>query len=157
MGSQGETRDYHPQDTGKIQAVVRTPSSQQACALTSIATFSSGTFAENGKQQFCSRLSRKRKELSCGRARCNAQEVVFFMRPGEVSATMSLLSRFKTAPVTQELVDDGGEIYRKYHPTHGIDVNDAILAATVAATGGNLYTLNVKHYPMPDIVVVRGW
>jgi hypothetical protein len=25
-------------------------------------------------------------------------EVVFFMRPGEVSATMSLLSRFKTAP-----------------------------------------------------------
>jgi predicted nucleic acid-binding protein len=84
-------------------------------------------------------------------------EVVFFMRPGEASATMSLLSRFKTAPVTQEVVDDGGEIYRKWHPTHGIDVNDAILAATVAATGGKLYTLNVKHYPMPDIVVVRGW
>jgi predicted nucleic acid-binding protein len=84
-------------------------------------------------------------------------EVVFFMRPGEVSATMSFLSRFKTARVTQDVVDDGGEIYRKYHPTHGIDVNDAILAATVAATGGNLYTLNVKHYPMPDIVVVRGW
>jgi predicted nucleic acid-binding protein len=84
-------------------------------------------------------------------------EVVFFIRPGEVSATMSLLSRFKTAPVTQELVDDGGEIYRKLHLTHGMDVNDAILAATVAATGGKLYTLNVKHYPMPDIVVVRGW
>lgn len=40
---------------------------------------------------------------------------------------------------------------------HGIDVNDAILAATVAATGGKIITQNVKHYPMPDIAVVKAW
>lgn len=84
-------------------------------------------------------------------------EVVFFMRPGEESATMSFLSRFKTAPVTQEVADAAAELYRRWHPTHGIDVNDAVLAATVAATGGKVYTLNLKHYPMPDIVVVEGW
>ncbi|MBI4318372.1 MAG: PIN domain-containing protein [Chloroflexi bacterium] len=84
-------------------------------------------------------------------------EVVFFMRPDEVSATMSFLSRFKTAPVTQEVVDDAGDLYRTWHPTHGIDVNDAMLAATVAATGGKIYTLNAKHYPMPDIVAVKAW
>ena len=84
-------------------------------------------------------------------------EIVFFMRPEEVSPTMSLLSRFKTEPVTQDIVDDAGAIYRQWHATHGVDVNDAILAATAAATGGKIYTQNLKHYPMPDVAVTRGW
>jgi hypothetical protein len=25
------------------------------------------------------------------------------------------------------------------------------------ATGGKIYTNNLKHYPMPDVVAVRGW
>jgi len=84
-------------------------------------------------------------------------EVVFFMRPAEVTATRAFLSRFKTEAVTQPIVDQGGEFYRRWHPSHAIHVNDAILAATVAATGGKIYTLNVKHYPMPDVAVVKGW
>ncbi len=84
-------------------------------------------------------------------------EVVFFMRPGEVTATRAFLSRFKTEAVTQSIVDDGGDLYRQWHPSHGIDVNDAMLAATVAATGGKIYTQNLKHYPMPDVVVLKGW
>ena len=84
-------------------------------------------------------------------------EIVFCMRPAEAAATRAFLSRFKTEPVTQTIVDQGAEFYRKWHPSHGTDVNDAILAATVAATGGKLYTLNVKHYPMPDIPVVKAW
>jgi predicted nucleic acid-binding protein len=84
-------------------------------------------------------------------------EVVFFMRPAEAPATMSFLSRFKTEAVTQEIVDDAAELYRRWHPAHGLDVNDAILAATVVATGGKIYTQNVKHYPMPDIALAKGW
>jgi hypothetical protein len=84
-------------------------------------------------------------------------EVVFFMRPEEAPATLSLLSRFKTEPVTQEVVDEAGAFFRRWHRSHGIDVNDAILAATVAATGGTIYTQNLKHYPMPDVAVVKGW
>ncbi|HYV41893.1 MAG TPA: PIN domain-containing protein [Thermoanaerobaculia bacterium] len=84
-------------------------------------------------------------------------EVVFFMRPEEESPTLSFLSRFKTEAVTREVVDQAGLLYRRWHPSHEIDVNDAILAATVAATGGKIYTQNVKHYPMPDIAVTKGW
>jgi predicted nucleic acid-binding protein len=84
-------------------------------------------------------------------------EVVFFMRPEEESPTLSFLSRFKTEAVTREVVDQAGLLYRRWHPSHGIDVNDAILAATAAATGGKIYTQNVKHYPMPDIAVTKGW
>ena len=84
-------------------------------------------------------------------------EIVCFMRPREVTVTRSLLSRFKTEAVTQDIVDHGGDLYRQWHSSHGIDVNDAILAATVAATGGKIYTQNLKHYPMPDIAVLKGW
>ena len=74
-----------------------------------------------------------------------------------MTATRAFLSRFKTEAVTQAIVDHGGDLYRHWHPAHGIDVNDAILAATVAATGGKIYTQNLKHYPMPDVAVLRGW
>ena len=84
-------------------------------------------------------------------------EIVFFMRPEEETATLGLLSQFKTAPVEQSVVDAAGEIYRRWNPSHGIGVNDAILAATVRATGGKLYCLNTRHYPMGDFPVERAW
>lgn len=84
-------------------------------------------------------------------------EIVFFMRPAEADATRTLLSRFKTQPVTQDIVDQGGEIYRRWNPSHGSGVADALLAASVAETGGRLFTLNVKHYPMPDVPVLKAW
>ena len=84
-------------------------------------------------------------------------EVLFFARPSEASSTRTLLSRFKTAPVTQNVVDDAAEIFRAWNPSHGIDVHDALLAATILDTGGRLYTQNIKHFPMPDLPVTRGW
>ena len=94
-------------------------------------------------------------ELSTGALQ--RAEVVFFMRPEEKASTLALLSKFKTEPVTQAIVDQGAEFYRRWNPSHGIDVNVAVLAATVATTGGKIYTLNVKHYPMPDVAVLKGW
>jgi predicted nucleic acid-binding protein len=84
-------------------------------------------------------------------------EVVFFMRLEEERATLSFLSRFETEAVTREVVDAAAALYRRWHPSHGIGVNDAILAATAAATGGKIYTQNLKHYPMADIAVLKGW
>ena len=84
-------------------------------------------------------------------------EVVFFMRPAEEPATLAFLSHFKTEPITQAVVDEASALYRKWHSSHGVDINDAMLAATVKKTGGKIYTLNVKHYPMPDLVVLKAW
>jgi len=83
-------------------------------------------------------------------------EIVFFMRENEQTLTMDFLSLFKTHPVNQFIVDQAGRFFRKWHPSHGIDPNDAILAATVALYGGCIYTQNLSHYPMPDIIVHRG-
>jgi len=84
-------------------------------------------------------------------------EVVFFMRPDEQSATLLLLAQFKTASVDQQIIDAAGEFYRRWNPRIGTDVNDAILAATVLQTGGRIYTLNSKHYPMSEVTVQRAW
>ena len=84
-------------------------------------------------------------------------EVVFFMRPAEESATLLFLAQFQTAPVDQQIIDQAGEFYRKWNPRSGTDVNDAILAATVLQTGGRIYTLNSKHYPMPEVTVESAW
>ena len=84
-------------------------------------------------------------------------EVLFFMRPHEEAATMSLLSRIRTAAVDQSVIDEAGRLFRKWHSSHGIDPNDAILAATALTGGGQIHTLNVKHYPMKDVVVIKAW
>jgi predicted nucleic acid-binding protein len=84
-------------------------------------------------------------------------EVVFFMRPNEKSATMLFLSHFKTAPVDESIVDDAARLFQSWNPSHGIDINDAILAATAIKTGGKIFCLNRKHYPMPDIIIEKAW
>ena len=79
------------------------------------------------------------------------------MKPEEERATLLFLSHFKTSPIDQRIVDAAAELYRQWQPSHGLDVNDAILAATVMQTGGQIFCLNTKHYPMPDLLVKRAW
>jgi predicted nucleic acid-binding protein len=84
-------------------------------------------------------------------------EIVFFMRPEEEEQTLLFLSQFSTAPVGQAIIDKAAALYRRWHASHGLDVNDAILAATAIETGGQIFCLNTKHYPMPDLLVRRAW
>jgi predicted nucleic acid-binding protein len=84
-------------------------------------------------------------------------EVVFFMRPDEERATELFLSSFQTASIDQKIVDTAGRLYRKWNASHGVDINDALLAATAIETGGVVFTLNKKHYPMPEVVVKKAW
>jgi len=67
------------------------------------------------------------------------------------------LSQFHTAPVDQHLIDKAGELYRRWNSRHGTDINDAILAATATQANGEIYTLNTRHYPMPEATVRRAW
>jgi predicted nucleic acid-binding protein len=110
---------------------------------------------EKKAQDLLRRLAAERFELWIGAAQ--RVEIVFFTKAEEEKATRTFLSRFKTQTLTPEIVDRGGDFYRQWNPGHGLDINDALLAATVDITGGRIYTLNTKHYPMPHIVSVKGW
>ena len=104
---------------------------------------------------FHSLKSKKEYEMWIGAMQ--RAEVIFFMKPPEEKDTLQFLSQFSTAPVDQAIIDKAGTIYRKWHPSHGININNAILAATVQQTGGKIYCLNIKHYPMTDIIVEQAW
>ena len=84
-------------------------------------------------------------------------EIVFFMRPEEEEKTYLFLSQFKTASVDQNIIDEAGKLFRKHNPSHGTDINDAILTATAQKTGGVIFTLNIKHYPMSNLIVKKAW
>ena len=84
-------------------------------------------------------------------------EVVFHVLRGEESPTAQLLSLFHTHPVDEDVVDVAAALYRQWHPSHGVGVNDALLAGTVRITGGRIITQNVRHFPMTDIAVEQGW
>ncbi len=84
-------------------------------------------------------------------------EIVFFMKPEEEKATRLLLSQFRTAPVDQGIIDAAATLYRLWQPSHGVDIHDAILADTVMQTGGQIFCLNKKRYPMPGLSIKRAW
>lgn len=60
----------------------------------------------------------------------------------------SVLSAFRVLPVTREIATRGGLLRRQYRATHGVQLSDAVIAATAEVSGAELQTLNVKHYPM---------
>lgn len=83
--------------------------------------------------------------------------MLFHARAPELASTLALLSLFATAPVTGEVVDDAATVFRRWHPSHGLDEHDAILAATVLKAGGRLVSQNAKHFPRPGLDVERAW
>ena len=84
-------------------------------------------------------------------------EIIFFMRKNEEEQTLQLLSQFQTAAINQTLIDEAGIIFRQWNPSHGIDVNDALLVATAIREGGIVFSLNKKQYPMPDVITKQAW
>ncbi len=51
-------------------------------------------------------------------------------------------------PIGEEIGERAGSIMRHFHRSHGIDIPDAIIAATAEHHGLKLATLNVRHFPM---------
>lgn len=76
-------------------------------------------------------------------------EVLAGMRPHEEPGTRTLLATFWWHPVDEGISEIAGELGRQWLPgNRGIDTADLAIAATVTSLGAELFTLNVKHFPM---------
>jgi len=76
-------------------------------------------------------------------------EVLGGMRATEKSPTRALLSVIDWIRVSEEIADAAGALAREYRRSHsGIDIADYVIAATVTACGAELWTRNVRHFPM---------
>ncbi len=66
----------------------------------------------------------------------------------------AMLDECDLIQVDAAIAREGGLLRRRYHPSHGVGIVDAIIAATALAHGLRLVTRNRKHFPMlPDLVV----
>ena len=76
-------------------------------------------------------------------------EVLAGMRTKEEAKTRALLGVLRWVPVDAALAEAAGVLANRYVSSHpGIDTVDYVVAATMSAEQADLWTLNVKHFPM---------
>jgi len=78
------------------------------------------------------------------------------IRSGEEVAVESLLSPMVSIPLINGIAKDAGDYLRQFR-SQGItlSVPDTIIAASAKSVGADLATLNTRHFPMTDVVIVR--
>ncbi|HVM14209.1 MAG TPA: type II toxin-antitoxin system VapC family toxin [Egibacteraceae bacterium] len=76
-------------------------------------------------------------------------ELLVGMRAHQKRLTKRLVDQIEWIPVDEWIADRAGELGRAYRASHpGIGVIDLVIAATVERVRGQLWTSNVKHFPM---------
>lgn len=77
------------------------------------------------------------------------------VREGEEREALDhFVASFEVVPVTQAIASVGGLHRRDYGKSHGVGLADAIIAATAEVKQADLVTLNKKHFPMLENVIV---
>ncbi len=85
----------------------------------------------------------------------NAAELYSGVKKGKEESILELfLKAFQIIPVSIEIAKSGGLYYRDFKKSHNIGLADAVIAATVDIMECDLATLNKKHYPMFNNVLV---
>ncbi len=76
-------------------------------------------------------------------------ELSIGMRPEEQRATDALVAALRWVAVDRAVIDRADELARRYGRSHsGIDAVDYCVAASAIVHGLELWTLNVRHFPM---------
>ena len=73
---------------------------------------------------------------------------------GEEHRIEALCQRLLIHHVDLEIARLGGNYCRQYKHSHGVQIADALIAATARVHEARLVTRNVRHFPMLDDVVV---
>ena len=66
----------------------------------------------------------------------------------EKVALDALVEAVSVLDLDTTIAKKAGEYFQKYQPSHGLDLIDAIIAATAAVHSLELITINLKHFPM---------
>lgn len=109
---------------------------------------------------------RPREEAACAE-RLSRNEALYYspitkaevfagMRRKEEAATRGLFSLLICLPVSDEIGETAGYYVAAYGRSHGVEIADALIAATAREHHTPLWTLNKKHYPMPDVTLIEG-
>lgn len=72
-------------------------------------------------------------------------------RLSEYPKLEALFDALVCVPADASVGRRAGEYLRRYRKSHSVELGDALIAAGSVASGGQLWTRNRKHYPMPEL------
>lgn len=78
-------------------------------------------------------------------------EIFAGIRPGEEVLTEAFLAARGDVVLDAATGRRAGGYLARYSRSHGVASADALVAAASSTTGLKLWTLNRRHYPMPDV------
>ena len=78
-------------------------------------------------------------------------EIYAGLRPGEEPVTQAFFEVRGEVVLDADAGRRAGAYLALYGRSHGVQLADALVAAAAATAGLHLWTLNRKHYPMPDL------
>jgi predicted nucleic acid-binding protein len=82
-------------------------------------------------------------------------ELYVGVRNGKERTTLAeLIDTFEVIDLDAELAAEGGLLRRDYGLSHGVGLNDALIAATAINNRLQLVTLDARHYPTIKNVLV---
>jgi predicted nucleic acid-binding protein len=78
------------------------------------------------------------------------------MRPSEERVTEQFLHSLEFYPVTWEIARFAGQLYNEWRQKgHTLALSDVTVAAVASKNGLALLTDNQKHFPMPELQLLR--
>jgi len=83
----------------------------------------------------------------------NEAEILAGMREDEKDKIEALFGALNALDVTREIAQLAGKYRREYKKSHGVQITDALIAATASIHNLVLITLNEKHFPMSEVTV----
>jgi predicted nucleic acid-binding protein len=72
-------------------------------------------------------------------------------RPREHDALENLFRTLHCASIDAQIGWQAGNYLRQYRSSHGVELADALIAATALLNSADLWTRNRKHYPMKEV------
>jgi predicted nucleic acid-binding protein len=78
-------------------------------------------------------------------------EIFAGIRPGEEPAAQAFFEARGEIALDRAVGRRAGSYLARYARSHGLELADALIAAAAAHSGVQLWTLNRRHYPMPDV------
>jgi len=77
------------------------------------------------------------------------------VRSGELDRLTALFESLVSVPIDSDIGRRAGEYLGRYRKSHGVELADALIAASAAARGAVVWTRNRKHYPMRDVEFLK--
>jgi predicted nucleic acid-binding protein len=81
----------------------------------------------------------------------SAAELWAGARPAEHEGLEALFEALVCVPTDTAVGRRAGDYLQRYRKSHGIELGDALIAASAVARNAMLWTRNRRHYPMKDL------